>query len=113
MKPKFWIAKTDFASLADENDACDALHQCATISRNGCKILPDDVPLYTSEQLAKAVAAERERCAKVCEDKAQTIMQEHGSLPDFETGEVTLGELSQEAFEAFEIAAEAIRSAAK
>ncbi|MBS1060730.1 hypothetical protein [Gluconobacter sp. Dm-44] len=69
--------------------------------------------LYTSEQLAEAVAAERERCAKVCEDKAQTIVQEQGSLPDFETGEVTLGELSQEAFEAFENAAEAIRSAAK
>ncbi|GBR43265.1 hypothetical protein GRO01_14770 [Gluconobacter roseus NBRC 3990] len=75
--------------------------------------MPLGTELYTSEQLAEAVAAERERCAKLCEDKAHTIVQEQGSLPDFETGEVTLGELSQEAFEAFENAAEAIRSPAK
>lgn len=64
MKPKFWIAKTDFASLSDENDGCDAIHQCATVSRNDCKLLPDDVPLYTADQLAEAVAAEMERVSE-------------------------------------------------
>lgn len=56
MKPKLWIAKADFASLTDVDEGVDALHQCATVSRDGCKILPDDVPLYTAEQLSKAVA---------------------------------------------------------
>lgn len=55
-KPKFWISKFDFSSLTDADEGCDALHQCATVSRDGCKLLPDDVPLYTAYQLAEAVA---------------------------------------------------------
>ena len=91
IKPSFWLAKVDHVSLMDEEGAgeClmmkpfiwinktvhaefdgakgdlgmtvsvwnDNLNQYA--KSNGLK--PMDVPLYTSEQLAEAVAAEREK----------------------------------------------------
>ena len=72
IKPKFWIAKSDFVSLTDADEGCDALHQCATVSRDGCKILPDDEPLYTADQLAEAVAAERERCIQLIRNEGIT-----------------------------------------
>ena len=56
-----------------------------------------DIPLYTADQLAEAVAAERERCAKVCEAAAPKC--------DYSI----LGNVG----DALNHAAEAIRSAAK
>lgn len=57
---KLWIAKSDFLSLTDVDDGCDALHQCATVSRDCCKLLPDDVPLYTRPANVAALEAENE-----------------------------------------------------
>lgn len=37
------------------------------------KIVPVGARLYTASQLQAAVAAERERCAKVCESRAGTV----------------------------------------
>lgn len=41
--------------------------------------MPLSTELYTSEQIAEAVAAERERCAKVCEGMAEM----HGGVTGF------------------------------
>ena len=56
MKPSFYLAAVDFVSLTHEEGA-DALHTCATVSRGDCKLQANDIPLYTADQLAEAMAA--------------------------------------------------------
>ena len=69
--------------------------------------------LFTADQLAEAVAAERERCAKVCEGLISEIFHERGSSPEPETGGVSVSSEDQEIITYLEEAIKAIRSATK
>ena len=55
IKAALWLANKDHATLMDIEEGCDALHECATIGRGDTKLCADDIPLYTQEQLDKAI----------------------------------------------------------
>lgn len=71
MKPFIWMNKDHRAEFDGAKGDLgmtvsvwnDSLNQYAKSK----DLKPMDVPLYTAEQLAEAVAAERERCVKACE----------------------------------------------
>ncbi|MFT9221949.1 hypothetical protein [Gluconobacter oxydans] len=112
MKPFIWMNKdhrADFDGAKGDLGLTvpvwnDSLNQYA--KSKGLK--PMDVPLYTSEQLAEAVAAEREKNAKGCDEAAKTAGSVYSSTAyDPENrGADCAEEIARDC-------AEAIRSAAK
>ncbi|MBS0994728.1 hypothetical protein [Gluconobacter cerinus] len=68
MKPVAWCLMTD------DGQIINGVHEEERLAAQYRHRKADDImtPLYTAEQLAEAVAAERERCAKVCEDRGKT-----------------------------------------